>query len=341
MEQNLVLVMSTSLDSEDGSTYGIPHRIYCAEFHLVDLKTKEIHLKYVPSLPQCVATSSLVAVDKFLYIFGGPSSSYDTSHFDPQYFDSHLKLFMGASRLSLDLDLDPSQVPKPVLNCSFPFCISLATKIYSFGSVVFIPEVFDPMNGPQNWEAIVDYPSDLKDCQVSDYPIPDPSNTRILMHLTGGKLPSPSIYSYSPTRGWEPIIRDFRGWTRVAAVVDNVIFFHSLEYSGVVRGFDIQSGHWLRVRWAASKSGFTGSNMNKSRMEFDALLPMGDRMLCLAVWTFTSVSDDLGRSRPTIRMTFLKYSVKRINSTLLTLHPDSSFSCDLPATSKVLNFLPV
>ncbi|KAK9671018.1 hypothetical protein RND81_12G001300 [Saponaria officinalis] len=342
-EEKRILVLSMSSKYDDGFAYGIsPSRCYTlrayhyAEFFLVDLNLGELVPDYAPSMLQFAGPSSVVALDNYLYIYGGRSpESEEPCHLEllshpPK---SHQKVFLGSSRLRLDMVKDGwCPVPKPVENSHYPYCISLFNKAYVYGSGERTPEVLDSKVGC--WKPFLPLPSVLVDCVVSFYPLPDPSNNRILFHFSGGsKLTSPSVYA-APTDGggtWKLIARDFFDWIKVAAVVDDVIYFNCNYFDGVLRAFDIESGEWLKVHWASKFE--KGVNMNKARMDFDALLPLGDKVLCLAGWSPDDDSDGC-------RISFLKFRVERSGSTV-NLIPLSSHSFVLPATRVVQNFIPL
>ncbi|KAK9671156.1 hypothetical protein RND81_12G010100 [Saponaria officinalis] len=325
-EEKRILVLSMSSKYDDEVAYGIsPSRCYTlrayryAEFFLVDLNLGELVPDYAPSMLQFASPSSVVALDNSLYIYGGRSPEIE----EPCHLEllshppkSHQKVFLGSSRLRLDMVKDGwCPVPKPVENSHDPYCISLFNKAY----------VLDPKVGC--WKPLLPLPSVLVDCVVSFYPLPDPSNNRILFHFSGdSKLTSPSIYA-APTDGggtWKLTARDFFDWTKVAAVVDDVLYFNCNYFDG-----------WLKVHWASKFE--KGVNMNKARMDFDALLPLGDKVLCLAGW---SPDDDSDGDSDGCKISFLKFRVERSGSTV-NLIPLSSHSFVLPTTRVVQNFIPL
>ncbi|KAK9755499.1 hypothetical protein RND81_01G029700 [Saponaria officinalis] len=349
-EKEKILVLS----QESGRVYRRPGleggRLCChAEFHLVDLKTNEIHLHYAPSLLQYAIPSSMVSVDNFIYVFGGTrpifeSESLELKSLQPLY---HKEVFFGGARLRLSFDQSkteevwyPFPVPAEYENRNYPTCTSLVDKIYAFGDVYLAPEVLDPAVG--HWKRLF-LPSHLVGCKISAYAIPDPSRRRILVHLSDGQLPSPSIYAFRPEDDssggeWELITVDAQDWTHVAAVVDNVIYFHSRKFPSILRAFDLTSGAWLEVHWETTFD--DGLDMNQSRMHFNALLSLGHNILCLAVWTPIYESPRLVDTPSKAKIIFRKFKVEQSGATV-NLVPLPSHSFKLPATSSVYGFLPV
>ncbi|XP_074274704.1 uncharacterized protein LOC141598813 [Silene latifolia] len=316
------------------------------EFHLVDLKTNEIHLHYAPSLLQYAAPSSMVAVDDFIYVFGGArhiseSESEKLKLFQPLY---HKKVFFGGSCLQLSFDQSNTEewypAPIPAENRIYPSCTTLFDKIYVFGDEYLVPEVLDPAVG--QWKHLFP-PSHLVGCKISPYALPDPSNGRVLMRLSDGQLPSPTIYAFIPKDNssggeWESISVDAQGWTHVAAVVDNVIYFHSHKFPSVLRAFDLASGAWLKVYW--EKSFDDGLDMNQITMYFDDMFSLGNKILCFAVWTPIYDPSPLPETADPCEIVFRKFRVEQSDATV-KLVPLPTLSFKLPATCKVYKFLPV
>ncbi|XP_074274701.1 uncharacterized protein LOC141598811 [Silene latifolia] len=349
------------LSRESGRDYHIPgleggRTCPHLDFHLVDLQTDEIYLYHPPSLLQYAVPSSMVAVDDFIYVFGGTrpifeSESNELNSLQPLY---HKEVFFGGARLHLSFDPSKTEdwypAPVPTVNCNYPRCISLMDKIYVFGSVKLEPEVLDPAVG--HWEQLF-LPSNLVGCTISSYALPDPSNHRIFLELSGGQLPSPTIYAFTPKDGssgghWEPIPFDAQDWTLnpivgpdwtdVAAVVDNVIYFHSRKFPSILRAFDLASGAWLIVRWESRFD--DGVDMNQRKIHFDAMFPLGNKMLCLAVWTQIFDYPHIANTSVKAEIVFRKFRVEQSGATV-KLFPLPSRSFILPATSQVVNFLPV
>ncbi|XP_074274699.1 uncharacterized protein LOC141598809 [Silene latifolia] len=325
------------LSRESGRYYPIPgleggRPCRHADFHLLDLQTDEIHLHYAPSLLQYAVPSSMVAVNDFIYVFGCTRPICESEVF-----------FDGAC---VHLSSDPSKTeewypaPVPTVNRNYPRCISLMDKIYVFGSVKLEPEVLDPAVG--HWEQLC-LPSNLVGCTISNHALPDPCNRRILLHLSGGQLPWPTIYAFTPKdnssdEDWKPIPVVVPDWTPVAAVVDNVIYFYSHMLPSILRAFDLAGGSWLKVHWESTFD--DGVDMNQRRMHFDAMFPLGNKVLCLAVWTPIRDYPHIAKAPLKTEIVFRKFRVEQSGATV-KLVPLSSRSFILPATCQVFNFLPV
>ncbi|KAK9740086.1 hypothetical protein RND81_03G010200 [Saponaria officinalis] len=321
-----------------------------AEFHMVDLENNKIHRHCFPPLILFVLMDSIVALDNFVYIFANRPSSFlvDSSDFkqlQSQSPETHQKIFLGGSRLDLNqsLHLGWCATPVPRGHANFPNCTSLLGKIYTFGGYYLRPRVLDPVDG--NWKSLRSRPVELFGCNVSIHALPDPFNKRFLVHLYGGKLSSPSLFAFFPpglhpadvdsAGTWECIARDFQGWTHVAVVFDGVIYFHSHKFHSVLRAYQIATRTWLEVHWGSCFD--DNLDLNNIRLEFDALFLLADGILCLAAWSPMRASDDQPAQT---NIKIYKFSVVQRGETI-KLSPLASCSYELPATSKVQEFLPV
>ncbi|XP_074289678.1 uncharacterized protein LOC141614879 [Silene latifolia] len=352
-DEKWILVCSNNDKLEDevgnGLTIEGGRRYQRAEFHMVDLNNNKIHRNCFPSLVQFVVTDSMVAFDNFVYIFGYRSSfvvdSSDFKQLQSQCPKTHQQILLGASRLDLDQSLRTGWCPTPVPSdkACLPKCTSLLGKIYTFGTLYLNPEVLDPVDG--NWNSLYSQPHELVGCTVSNHALPDPSNKRFLVHLSDGQLPFPSLFAFFPpglhptdvdgTGIWECIACDFQDWTHIAVVFDGVIYFHSRKFDSVVRAFDIATRTWLEVHWVSCFD--DNLDFNNIRMQFDALLLLGDGILCLAAWSPIYATDNQP-AQTTIY--FNKFKVVPSGETI-KLCPLTSCTYELLATSRVQVFLPV
>ncbi|KAK9714279.1 hypothetical protein RND81_06G083600 [Saponaria officinalis] len=215
--------------------------------------------------------------------------------------------------------------------------------IYTFGALYLNPEILYPVDG--NWKSLCSRPDELVSCIVSNHALPHPSKKRFLVHLYDGQLSSPSLFAFFPpglhpadvdiAGTWECIARDFQGWTHIAVVFDDVIYFHSRKFHSVLRAFDIATGTWLKVYWVSCCDG--NLDLNNIRMGFDELFLLADGILCLAVWSPIYASDDQPAQT---NISFYKFKVVRSGETIKP-SPLASHPYELLATSKVQRFLPV
>ncbi|XP_074278760.1 uncharacterized protein LOC141602363 [Silene latifolia] len=334
---------------EIGPEYALPgvkEETLCSrlQFHLVDLKSNKVHLRYTPSLLRYTVVTSAVAIDNSVYLFGGRHYIAESEiESESQKLDllrslHHDTVFIGASRYDLTSDQSQMNVwcpaPVPTKNLNNPVFVSLGDKIYGFGKNYLEPEVLDPTSAQSK---SLDLPSELVGCKVSRNAVTDPSKSRILVHVSDGRLPSPSIYAFSPnddsTGGsWECIAVDFQDWTNAAAVVDNVIYFYKPSFPDFVRAFDLASGAWLKIRWKSKFKKVRRMNRNRS---FVAMIRLGNKILCFAA---LKLIPEAGYS--STKVDLFKFRVEQSGKTII-VNALESYSYVLPDTRQVREFLPL
>ncbi|KAL6536434.1 hypothetical protein OROGR_013006 [Orobanche gracilis] len=352
-EEKRILMLAFNSESvdldrlEDGAERNCFGRV---DFHMVDLKDNKITHCCFPSLIMTVPSHHMLSLNEFIYIVGGvtppivQSPEFDFQRLQCQSPISNRTFYFGGS--SIDLS-DEAEVwcPAPVFianQSATSNYVSFLGKIYSFGSQRLEPEVLDPATvGHSEPIYPLPVPEHLVGCSVSIPVLPDPSKNRILVRLHGGQLSSPSLYAFTPpadTDGigtWKCLIPDFPVWADSAAVVDGVIYFHRHKFPSLLCAFHIAEEKWLKVWWdSCFKDNF---NFNVERMHFDALLPLGDNILCFAAWT-PIYSEPSVSTRSVV---FYKFKVFRDTGKTISFNACDSYSYELPQTDNVLRFISV
>lgn len=150
------------------------------------------------------------------------------------------------------------------------------------------PQVFDP--AINSWDEIT-VPSELQGCSMSSPVLPDPNHNRIILHLEKGPLSSPSLFAFYPMSDeWKPIVSNFTKWDPVAAVADDVIYFHYHSCPTLVRAYDLKELKWVDVH--LSETLVDGRSL--ARRSFKELLYLGDNSFCLVFPSFLIVSCESG-----------------------------------------------
>lgn len=342
----LMMTLKTRTVDLGGLRYGIERNTYCvSDFHMVDLEHNEISLCCFPSLVIIVPPSDILSLDEFVYIVGGVAPCMTgIRHLNIHGLQSESPVsnrtyYFGGSRIDSS-DEAAVWCPAPAFindQSFFSGYVSFLGKIYSFGRDCLNPEVLDPAaDGYPKPISPLPIPEDLVGCGVST-PLPDPSKNRILVRLHGGQLSSPSLYAFTPdidgVGTWTLLIRDFSEWTRCVAVVDDIIYFYSHKFPRLLRAFHIAEEKWLEVCWDSCFKG--NSNFNVTKMHFDALLHLGDNILCFAVWTHIYPEPVVH----TLSVVFYKFEVLQDPDGTIRLHACDSYSYHLPENQSVISFI--
>lgn len=333
---------------EDGTER---HYFGCVDFHSVDLKQNKLTRCCFPSMIMVELSNAMVSLNEFIYIVGGVTPSRARSP-DIQLLQSASPLsnrtyYFGGSSLDMS-DEAAVWCPSPVFieDQTSSNYVSFLGKIYNFGSDRLAPEVLDRAVG--HCKLISPIPPSLVGCSVSIPVLPDPSNKRILMRLYGGPLSLPSLYAFTPADvdgigTWECLTPDFQVWADSAAVVNGVIYFHCHKFPSLLRAFHIAKKKWLKVWWDScfkdkvDMSCFKDKvDMNVERIHFDAMLHLGNNILCFAGWTPIYPPPTV----PSLEIVFFKFEVLDTGETVIVKACDS-YSYELPKTNDVLRFLSV
>lgn len=338
-----ILVMTISCAPK-----GIKRRFVHQEFHLVDLERGKIYHRISPTLLCSSGIGTMLSLgDNSVYILGGTDSINDT--IDDVNFQSPEEdgtFYRGAARLQIVNEDNgkgsglwcpiPMQVP-----CSmYPYaCTVLDGKIYSFGDSHLYPQVYDPTT--DSWD-LIPLSSEFQGRSVSMNVLPDPSANRIILHLKK-KIPllSPSIVAFYPTLGhWKVIVHDFFDWSPLAAIADDVIYFHQHKHPNLFCAYDLKNLKWLEVCW--SKTVINGWDITRLLHErFKKLLSLGDNTFCLSSARIVfpnskSISDPASECG----VNFFKFRSERTDSTI-SLVLLSAHSFILPRTSYMYHMVPL
>ncbi|XP_021720253.1 uncharacterized protein LOC110687918 [Chenopodium quinoa] len=324
------------------------------DFHLVDLKQNELRVSRCrfPSLIMVEFTDAMMSLnDKFLYIVGGVTPPTARSpEFQQLQLASPLSNrthYFGGS--SLDMSNEAAVwCPAPVFieGPTTSNYVSFLGKIYNFGSDRLEPEVLDPAAVGHCNKPIspIPIPESLAGCSVSVPAVPDPSNKRILMRLYGGPFSLSSLYAFTPDDGedgigtWDCLASDFQVWADSSVVVNGVIYLHSRKFPSLLCAFHIDKKKWLKVWWDSCFKDKDNNNldMNGERIYFDAMLHLGNNILCFAGWTPVYPSPAVC----TLEIVFFKFEVLVTGETVIIKACDS-YSYYLPKTKDVLRFLSI
>lgn len=256
---------------------------WCSELYMVDLD-EDVAIKHSPHSP--FGPTSMVALGSVIYLIGGnppkPPQTTDAAAADDDDDDDEeeeIHSYTGVSYLDLSKPAVvgwESAPPLKSLNRYIltPDCVALCGKIYVFRFQIV--EVFDPKHN--QWDQLLPPPG-LDNFDLFGPVVADPSNNRIFFRYQ----PLESLYAYYPEAQpprCELVAADFNFWCfSLLAFQNGVIYFYecsSLHKNVLSAAYDVAAKQWLNLVFSSE---FDNEIWH---LEFDALVNLGDGIMCLA-----------------------------------------------------------
>ncbi|KAL6503300.1 hypothetical protein OROGR_025223 [Orobanche gracilis] len=204
------------------------------EFHLVDLKRKLIKLNYFPSVTNCVGPGAVLILGRNFLLFGGIFVDNSTIPLEKEKEKNGHNNFLhkGASIFGWSFNSwRPIGIPS---NRVIPNPVGVCDKYFCFGGPTLCPETYFPSS---SFWLEVPLPSHLQGRFLSFPVLPDPANSRILVHLCDQhQLYAfyPSEHRVKPYGHWSLLASDFHTWSPVVAIANDIIFFHHSDTCDIV-----------------------------------------------------------------------------------------------------------
>ncbi|KAL6564125.1 hypothetical protein OROMI_015575 [Orobanche minor] len=244
-----------------------------AELYIIDLKKNQVS-RCPHTVFKVPGGSAVVALGSVIYLVGGAIVPEFDLNLPGDKVDDDRRFHHGASYLDLNRNRGWESAPPPKYYKFFtcPNVVAFFRKIYVFGYEEKT-EVFDPKFN--NWDFLLP-PRSLEGLTVSSPVLPDPLNNRIFIHIQEIK----ALYAYYPTQDrWELFIQDFNFWSDRLALEDGVIYMYIPSSENVIAAYDITRKERLDVVL------FSKFDRSVSDSEYDALLHLGNGVLCLVTYT--------------------------------------------------------
>lgn len=274
------------------------------KYFVVDLRKDIIEMQNPYKLwGDCFLGSAVVfreEEDKMIvYEFGGVEE--DTfNNFKETKDDDHIILhsFSGTSKSILNLKTNPptwskwedcrAKTPRyyRMMSCT----ATLGNKIFSFGGITQVGEVYDTSKNSPEWEdttfPFLETPAadfntgELPSrCPIVSHPVlSDPKNNRLILYFEDHSR----LYAYYPDNDkesqWECLDNDLKTlpcWNQL--LVDDVIYFFDSPYT--ILAYDITQRKWLDVSWPQKKL----RDCDMFFTDMTKMIHLGDGIMCLAI----------------------------------------------------------